>query len=268
MTVAADGFDRPDSAGVFRWTSCLLVVLALHAGLMLVLMLRQVQIEPAGAPPAMVTIDLPPLSAPAPPTPVAPPPPEPQTQPSPLEPQTQSLPLPEPEVPKLAPSPVPHPAVALPAPQPPKPKPKVRRVEQVALPPPRQEPATPAPPPAATASLPPSAAPGSGAQASASSAPAARASWQAQLVAWIEKYKRYPRVAQEQRQQGVVYLRFAMDRHGRVTSSQINKSSGFELLDDEVLDLIQRAQPLPAPPPEVPGDQISLVVPVAFSLRR
>jgi len=88
------------------------------------------------------------------------------------------------------------------------------------------------------------------------------------MVAWIEKYKRYPRVAQEQRQQGVVYLRFAMDRHGRVTSSQINKSSGFELLDDEVLELIQRAQPLPAPPPEVPGDPISLVVPVAFLLRR
>jgi periplasmic protein TonB len=263
MTAVADGFDRPDSAGIFRWTSCLLAVLALHAGLMLVLMLRQIQIEPAGAPPATVMIDLPPLSAPASPTPLAPPPPEPQQLQSPAEP----LPLPEPEVPKLAASPVPHPAAALPAPRPPKPKPKVKRVEQAALPPPRQEPATPMPP-AATASLPPSSAPPSASQAPASSAPAARASWQAQLVAWIEKYKRYPRVAQEQRQQGVVYLRFAMDRHGKVTSSQINKSSGFELLDDEVLDLIQRAQPLPAPPPEVPGDPISLVVPVAFSLRR
>jgi periplasmic protein TonB len=265
MTVAADGFDRPHSAGIFRWTSCLLAVLALHVVLMFALMLHRVQIEPAGAPPATVMIDLPPLAAPAPRTPSAPPPPEPQTQP--LEPQAQPLPLPEPEVPKLAPSPVPHPAVTLPAPQPPKPKPKVKRVEQTALPPPRQEPATPMPP-AATASLPPSSAPPSASQAPASSAPAARASWQAQLVAWIEKYKRYPRVAQEQRQQGVVYLRFAMDRHGKVTSSQINKSSGFELLDDEVLDLIQRAQPLPAPPPEVPGDPISLVVPVAFSLRR
>ena len=259
MTVAADGFDRPDSAGVFRWTSCLLVVLALHAGLMLVLMLRQVQIEPPGAPPATVMIDLPPLAAPAPPTPVALPP-EPQTQPPPpLEPQAEPLPLPEPEVPKLAPSPVQHPAVALPAPQPPKPKPKVKRVEQAALPPPQ---------PVATASLPPSTPPASAPQAPASSAPATRASWQAQLVAWIEKYKRYPRVAQEQRQQGVVYLRFAVDRQGRVTSSQINKSSGFELLDDEVLALIQRAQPLPTPPPEIPGAVVDLVVPVAFSLKR
>jgi protein TonB len=90
------------------------------------------------------------------------------------------------------------------------------------------------PPPAATVPLPPSSAPAPASQAAASLAPAARANWQAQLVAWIEKYKRYPRVAQEQRQQGVVYLRFAIDRQGRVTSSQINRSSGFELLDDEV----------------------------------
>jgi protein TonB len=264
MTVAADRFDRPDSAGIFRWTSCLLVVLALHVVLMFALLLQRVQIELPGAPPTTVMIDLPPPAAAAPPTPSAPPPPEPQTQS--LEPQAQPRPLPEPEVPKLAPSPVPHPAVTLPTPQPPKPKPKAKRVEQTAPTPPRQEPTTPTPP--SVASLPPLSAPPSASQTSASSTPAARASWQAQLVAWIEKYKRYPRVAQEQRQQGVVYLRFAMDRHGRVTSSQINKSSGFELLDDEVLELIQRAQPLPAPPPEVPGDPISLVVPVAFSLRR
>jgi protein TonB len=51
-------------------------------------------------------------------------------------------------------------------------------------------------------------------------------------------------------------------------SSQINKSSGFELLDDEVLALVQRAQPVPSPPPEVTGDRIELLVPVAFSLHK
>jgi len=65
----------------------------------------------------------------------------------------------------------------------------------------------------------------------------------------LEKYKRYPRVAQEQRQEGVAYLRFTIDREGKVISSQINQSSGFELLDDEVLALIQRAQPAPSPHP-------------------
>lgn len=75
-------------------------------------------------------------------------------------------------------------------------------------------------------------------------------------------------MAQGQRQQGVVYLRFAIDRQGKVLSSQINKSSGFELLDDEVLALVQRAQPVPSPPPDIAGDRIELLVPVAFSLRK
>src|SRR5262249_34959701 len=154
-------------------------------------------------------------------------------------------------------------AVTLPAPQPPKPKLQVKRVERTA-PPPRHEPAAQAPP--AVASLPPSSAPPSASQASASSSPAARSSWQAQLVAWLEKYKRYPRVAQEQRQQRVVHLRFTIEREGKVLTSEINKSSGFELLDNEVLALIQRAQPVPAPPPEVPGNRIEMLVPVSFSL--
>ena len=95
-----------------------------------------------------------------------------------------------------------------------------------------------------------------------------RATWQAQLLSWLERHKRYPRVAQEQRQQGVASLRFALDRQGRILSFRLDKSSGFTLLDEEVLELIQRAQPVPAPPPEIPGDRIEVLVPVAFSLKR
>ena len=102
---------------------------------------------------------------------------------------------------------------------------------------------------------------------SAAAVASARASWQGRLVAWLARYKRYPRVAQEQHQQGTAYLRFAIDRQGRVLSFQLVRSTGFSLLDDEVQALIQRAQPLPAPPPEIPGNQIQLEVPVEFSLR-
>ena len=97
---------------------------------------------------------------------------------------------------------------------------------------------------------------------------AARANWQAQLLGFLSRHKRYPRPAQEQRQQGTASLRFALDRQGRVLSFHLDRSSGFPLLDEEVLALIQRAQPLPSPPPEIPGDRIELVVPFEFSLRR
>jgi periplasmic protein TonB len=259
MTITVDEFEPSDGGGIVRWTVSLLIILALHAGLFLIITLRQLTTEPIGMPPAAVMIDLAPLPAPPLTKPsVVPPPPEPQVQPVPLEPQAEPLPLLETELPKLAPSPAPHPAVTLPAPQPPKPKPKVKRAEPLPMPQPQSAPLAPVAP----------SAPAPTPQISTNSSPAARASWQAQLVAWLEKYKRYPRVAQEQRQQGVVHLRFTIDRQGKVLASEINKSSGFELLDEEVLALIQRAQPVPAPPPEVAGNRIELLVPVSFSLRK
>ena len=257
MTITADGFEHRDPVGTIRWTVSLLVVLALHGGLLLIIMLRQLPIEPIGMPPAAVMIDLAPLPSVAPAAP-SPTPPEPEGRAPPPEPPPKPQPLPELEIPKLAPSPALHPAVTLRAPQPP--KPKVKQVERPPVTQREQQPTAP-PPPTPT----PQSAISQGAATSASSA---RVTWQAQLLAWLEKYKRYPRVAQEQRQQGVVYLRFAIDRQGKVLSSQINKSSGFEVLDDEVLALVQRAQPVPSPPPDIAGDRIELLVPVAFSLRK
>ncbi|EGY02360.1 TonB protein [Nitrospirillum viridazoti Y2] len=90
--------------------------------------------------------------------------------------------------------------------------------------------------------------------------------WQGLLLAQLERFKRYPADAQTRHQQGVAYLRFTMDRDGRVLSSRLEKSSGYELLDREVQALIERAQPLPKPPPELGSDRVELVVPIAFSL--
>lgn len=78
---------------------------------------------------------------------------------------------------------------------------------------------------------------------------------------------RYPVVARQRRQQGTVYVRFVMDRRGNVLSSQVERSSRFQALDEEGLALLARATPLPAPPADVAGDQIQLVVPIVFSLR-
>jgi protein TonB len=257
MTLAVDGVAGRDRAEFTRWGSSLLVVLLLHGAAGLFLLSRQVPLDAGGPPPAAVMIDLAPLPAPSPPQP-APPEPvlEPQLQPQ-AEPEPPPPPPPEIEMPKVEPSPAPKPAVVLPTKPPP--RPKLRPVEhppEVApeRPPPAAAPAVTAPPAPATA--PP-----------AVNSIAIRASWQAQLVGWLERYKRYPRLAQEQRQEGTVYLRFAIDRQGHVLSSQIERGSGHALLDEEVLALVQRAQPLPAPPPEIPGTRIELTVPIQFTLR-
>lgn len=92
--------------------------------------------------------------------------------------------------------------------------------------------------------------------------------WQGLLLARLEAAKRYPEDARFHHQQGVTSLRFVMDREGRVVSASIDKSSGFDSLDKETLAMIQRAQPLPKPPAEMPGATIELVVPVEFYLHR
>ena len=68
----------------------------------------------------------------------------------------------------------------------------------------------------------------------------------------LDQFKRYLNGAQLRHQQGVAYLRFAMDRQGKVLSASIEKRSGFDLLDEETLALIRRAEPLPPPPSELP----------------
>lgn len=94
--------------------------------------------------------------------------------------------------------------------------------------------------------------------------PHAVPSWQALLLARLQQAKRYPQQALMRRQQGITLLRFTMDQDGRVLTARIEKSSGHEALDQETLALIQRAQPLPKPPPDV--DSLEFVVPVEFFL--
>jgi protein TonB len=187
-----------------------------------------------------------------PPPPVPPPPPPPEPEPPPPEPEAL---LPPPE-----PIPPPKPVVTLPKP-PPKPKPQPKPRPRPIEPPPPALPAPPLPPPPRVTPVQP---PGPPPAAIAAS----RHTWQSQLSRWLEQHKRYPRQAQEQGQQGTPLLAFSVDRQGRVLSFRLARSSGFPLLDEEVLALIQRSQPLPPPPPEVPGARFDIVVPVSFTIRR
>lgn len=59
-----------------------------------------------------------------------------------------------------------------------------------------------------------------------------------------------------------------MDRDGNVLAKSLERSAGYSLLDDETLALLDRAQPLPKPPPEMEGEQLEFVVPVEFFLNR
>ena len=89
--------------------------------------------------------------------------------------------------------------------------------------------------------------------------------WKTQLVAALERQKRYPSEARGD--QGTAQLAFNVDRQGGVHNARVTRSSGSSVLDHEALALVQRAQPLPPPPPEVPGAQIPIVVPIRYNAR-
>jgi protein TonB len=95
----------------------------------------------------------------------------------------------------------------------------------------------------------------------------AEANWQGLLLAHLEKHKKYPKSARKRHEQGTSFLRFRMDRNGAVLSFALARSSGHAALDEEVLAMIARAQPLPALPAEMADSVIEIVVPVQFTLR-
>jgi protein TonB len=94
-----------------------------------------------------------------------------------------------------------------------------------------------------------------------------KASWEAQLLAHLEKYRRYPAMARARREEGIAYVTFRMNRAGSVLSAEIVRSSGSSLLDRAALDTLKRAQPLPKIPEDKP-DPLELSVPVEFFVHR
>ena len=90
------------------------------------------------------------------------------------------------------------------------------------------------------------------------------ARWQSRLLAHLERRKRYPSAARARGEQGIAYVRFRIDDAGNVTSVGLARSSGFPTLDEEVVSMVRRASPVPAPPP---GVNKNITVPVRFSVR-
>lgn len=87
------------------------------------------------------------------------------------------------------------------------------------------------------------------------------------IADWLNKHKQYPRCARQRRQEGTVKVRFVIDRNGCILSHQIIGSSGHRLLDKEVQAMLTRASPMLPIPPELQMSQLTISVPVAFSLR-
>ncbi|KIZ36795.1 MULTISPECIES: TonB family protein [Rhodopseudomonas] len=89
-----------------------------------------------------------------------------------------------------------------------------------------------------------------------------RTTWQKELVAHLDKHKRYPAGKAQKRVEIVVG--FELDRLGHVLSVSLVKGSGDAAFDDAALAMVRRSDPVPAPPPLVADEGLSFSLPVIF----
>jgi protein TonB len=83
-------------------------------------------------------------------------------------------------------------------------------------------------------------------------------------AAHLARPKRYPADAQRAGSPGAASVSFSIDGGGRVTSVRLARGSGTPSIDQEVVAMVRRASPFPAPPD---GRGKSFTVPVRFNIR-
>jgi len=92
-----------------------------------------------------------------------------------------------------------------------------------------------------------------------------RATWQKELIAHLDKHKRYP--ADRSQKSAEIQIRFTLDRTGRVLATNIEKSSGDTAFDEAALAMVRRSDPVPAPPPLIADEGLSFTLPVIFRIK-
>lgn len=82
----------------------------------------------------------------------------------------------------------------------------------------------------------------------------------------ISKHKKYPKIAQMRNWQGEAIVELELDGSGKLKSKKITQSSGYDLLDKQALEMVEKALPFPAPPEALRGTDFTITVPVPFKL--
>lgn len=80
------------------------------------------------------------------------------------------------------------------------------------------------------------------------------------------RYRFYPRISADNKQEGRVVTRVTIARDGRLIDARIDKSSGWPAIDAAELETIRKSAPFPPVPGDMPGDPLILILPIHYDL--
>jgi protein TonB len=105
------------------------------------------------------------------------------------------------------------------------------------------------------------------AQSASGPDPGTVAQFRLELMSLARRYKRYPRIAQDNNWEGRVELRIAIAEDGAISSISVKKSAGRAVLDDEAQAMIRIAKSKATIPPGLRGKAFTLEILVDFLLK-
>jgi periplasmic protein TonB len=103
------------------------------------------------------------------------------------------------------------------------------------------------------------------AQGTGESARRVRVTWQKELIAHLDKHKRYP--PERSQKSAEILVSFVLDRMGHVLSASIVKGSGDPAFDQAALAMVRKSDPVPPPPPLVADEGLNFTLPVIFKVK-
>lgn len=87
--------------------------------------------------------------------------------------------------------------------------------------------------------------------------------WLRAVMLRLASARRFPPEALGQ--MGTAKVVFRIDHSGKLISAALLENTGIPAFDREALAMVERAQPFPSPPSDVPDDRLQFVVPLAFN---
>jgi protein TonB len=87
------------------------------------------------------------------------------------------------------------------------------------------------------------------------------------LIDAARRYKRYPIFALERGWQGRVEVRLVVGSNGDIRSARIERSSSYQILDDQALDMVKKGTGRAPIPSALRGREFTLDIPVIFELQ-